>query len=65
MKKTSAVKSETCFCRGIPENWDPGPGTPFWDLVPRTLRRDPGPLRGTQDLGPFTWDLGPYMWNPI
>ena len=36
---------------GIPEKWDsgtrdPSPGT-------ETHRRDPGPLRGTRDLGPF------------
>ena len=33
---------------GIPEKWDPKPGT-----------QDPGPQGGTQDLGPHKWDPGP------
>ena len=47
---------------GIPEKWDPGPGT-----------QDPGPIHGTLHLGPSTWDPGPlreirdlgsFTWNP-
>ena len=58
--------------QGIPENWDPGPGTQ--DVGPETP--DLGPVSGTLQLGPRThmWDpgprnrdlyVGPGTWNPF
>ena len=49
--------------KGIPEKWDPGPGTR--DTGPSTWVPGSGTNRLDPGNGTFTWDPGPYMWEPV
>ena len=53
MSATKIGKNTTNILKGIPEKWDPRPGTTRWDPEPRD------PFSGTQDSKIFKWDPGP------
>ena len=46
---------------GIPEKWDPGPGTSTGG-TPKCLGVTRDPQSGTQDPKIFKWDPGPPKW---
>ena len=69
INQKTTLKQRWNVCWG--GTWDPGPFT--WVLSsgtqdPRAIDKtqNPGPYRGTRDLGPSTWgDTSPVTWNPI